>query len=463
MFRLFGHFMSVTTLCLLMLEGMAFLASFYIGYFVRFADLSSFWSEAWRYAPEAGTFVFVNLVTLIMLGAYERTAMLRPRIILVRSIAALLSGFVILTLIYYLFPALKMWRSSLFITLPLALAMLLTLRWLYLWLMPQGRLIQSLVVIGTGEKAGKIDKWIAEHPELGMSVCCFLHINGEGKPEVSRFVPIEEVDNLFDFCREKRIDEIVVALDERRGNMPLQSLLECRLSGFNVVDYQGLWERETGRIDLSGLSPGWLVFSDGLASGPFIRFAKRCFDILVSLIMLLLVGPILLSAMLAVWLQRDGPVFYRQERVGADGRIFDLLKLRTMRSDAESDGRARWAAEGDHRITPVGKFLRRTRIDELPQLYNIFNGEMSLIGPRPERPEFVDQLTEVVPFYADRHRIKPGLGGWAQLNYPYGASIDDARAKLEYDLYYIKNGSLFLDVLILLQTMGVVVWGKGQR
>jgi sugar transferase (PEP-CTERM system associated) len=256
-------------------------------------------------------------------------------------------------------------------------------------------------------------------------------------------------------------DEIVVAPDERRG-MDLRRLLECKKAGFPVLQYLTFVEREIRRVDLKRMELSWLLYSDGFQFGALDRFLKRGFDLVMSLLVLFMTAPCLVAAMLAVSWDTPGPIFYRQQRVTKGGQVFWITKLRTMQLDAEAQG-AVWAAAKDNRITRVGAFLRRSRIDELPQLLNILRGEMSFVGPRPERPVFVDELASQIPLYHERHLVKAGLTGWAQINYPYGASIDDARSKLSYDLYYVKNFSILFDLVILLQTLRVVLWPSGVR
>jgi len=262
-------------------------------------------------------------------------------------------------------------------------------------------------------------------------------------------------------ARQVDADLIIVAPDERRG-MNLERLLECKKAGFPVIQYLSFVEREIRRIDLKRMELGWLVYTDGFTFGALDRFLKRGFDLIVSLFVLLLTAPLILGGIIAIRWEGPGPVLYRQERVTADGKTFFIMKLRSMRVNAEAGG-AVWAREKDNRITRVGNFLRRTRIDELPQLVNILRGEMSFVGPRPERPMFVKELAEKIPLYNERHMVKAGLTGWAQINYPYGASIDDARSKLSYDLYYVKNFSILFDFVILLQTLRVVLWPSGAR
>jgi sugar transferase (PEP-CTERM system associated) len=245
--------------------------------------------------------------------------------------------------------------------------------------------------------------------------------------------------------------------------MPVKALLDCKLEGVLVSDYSTFWESETGKVDLDALHPSWLIFSDGFVGGWMQSMFKRAFDIFASAVLLAVSLPVIVLTALVIRLTSPGPVFYRQERVGLNGKPFMLLKFRSMRVDAERDGVPRWAAVNDNRVTPVGAFIRNTRIDEIPQIFNVLKGEMSFIGPRPERPFFVEELRHAIPYYFERHRVKPGISGWAQLNYPYGASVEDAKQKFQYDLYYIKNYSLFLDFIVLVQTARVILWPQGVR
>jgi sugar transferase (PEP-CTERM system associated) len=256
-------------------------------------------------------------------------------------------------------------------------------------------------------------------------------------------------------------DEIVVAPDERRG-MPLDSLLTCKKEGYPVIEYLSFLEHEIRRVDIRRVDVGWLLYSNGFYFGTIDNVLKRALDVAVSLVLLVLFSPILVGAAIAIKSDDGGPVLYSQERVTRNQRHFSIFKLRTMRIDAETSG-AVWAAARDPRITRVGNFLRRTRIDEMPQLINVLRGDMSLVGPRPERPGFTTRLANELPLYHERHMVKAGLTGWAQINYPYGASLDDARSKLSYDLYYVKNFSILFDMLILLQTLRVVLWPSGAR
>jgi sugar transferase (PEP-CTERM system associated) len=270
--------------------------------------------------------------------------------------------------------------------------------------------------------------------------------------------------SLTETARELRVDEIVVALTERRaGSMPLRQLLDCKLFGIKVCDVNTHFEKTLGQIRLGYANAGWMVFGDGFNQGLWRTVIKRVFDVLVAALLLLLALPVMLVTALVIKLDSRGPVFYRQERVGLNGSSFQVIKFRSMRQDAEKDGRPRWATVHDDRVTRVGHFIRKTRIDELPQLWNVFKGEMSMVGPRPERPFFVDQLTQQIPFFAVRQSVKPGVTGWAQVRYQYGATVEDSIEKLQYDLYYVKNHTLFLDIVILFETVAVVLTGKGAR
>lgn len=260
------------------------------------------------------------------------------------------------------------------------------------------------------------------------------------------------------------VDEIVVALTERRaGSMPLRQLLDCKLSGIKVYDLNTHFEKTLGQIRVDYLNAGWLIFGDGFNQGTWRTFVKRVFDIFSAIILIIVSAPVMVLTALAIKLESRGKVFYRQERSGLNGGGFQVIKFRSMRSDAEKDGKPRWAAANDSRVTRVGQIIRRVRIDELPQLFNVLKGEMSLVGPRPERPFFVQQLTQDIPFYAVRHSVKPGVTGWAQVRYHYGSTVEDSLEKLQYDLYYVKNHSLFLDLVVLMETVGVVLTGKGAR
>lgn len=326
---------------------------------------------------------------------------------------------------------------------------------------------RRVLVLGIDERAAKIANLNGSSRSPYKAVG-FVPIGSETKHPTlnkSRVIPasvLVSVGGLAALAAEQNIDEIVVASREQRG-LDLDALLACKLAGLTVTDFPSFWERQTGQIDLYEVAPSWLIFSSGFRITWQREFAKRCFDVVVSMILLVVTLPITLVTAIAIKLDSPGPVFYRQERVGLNGATYWILKFRSMRADAEGDGVARWAQANDSRVTRIGAFIRKTRIDEIPQALNVLRGDMSFVGPRPERPAFVEELKRKIPYYDVRHRVKPGLTGWAQINYPYGASDEDAKAKLAYDLYYVKNWNLFLDAVILFQTARVVLWREGAR
>lgn len=269
---------------------------------------------------------------------------------------------------------------------------------------------------------------------------------------------------LLEVARANRVSQIVVAVGERRGSgVPLNQLLDCKLAGIKVLDLSSYFERVLGQVRLDSLRASWLIYGEGFRQGFLRTFFKRAFDIVASVLLLAVAAPVMLVTAILIVLESGFPILYRQERVGQAGRVFRVIKFRSMFTDAEGDGKPRWASSNDSRVTRVGRVIRKLRIDELPQLFNVLKGDMSLVGPRPERPYFVDQLGQKIPFYRTRHSIKPGVTGWAQVRYPYGASVEDAAEKLQYDLYYVKNHSLFLDLVIFVETIEVVLTGRGAQ
>ena len=289
-----------------------------------------------------------------------------------------------------------------------------------------------------------------------------------GPNEKQSTVPVRELlsgqQSLRECAIQLNVDEIVVALGERRGgSMPLRELLDCKTGGIRVSDISTHFEKTSGQIKLDYVNAGWLIFGDGFNRGIYPGIVKRLFDIVCTLILLALAAPVILFTICLIFIESKGPIFYRQERVGCGGKSFNVLKFRSMKIDAEKNGTPRWAAAQDDRTTRVGRVIRRFRIDEIPQLLNVLKGDMSLVGPRPERPFFVEQLTREIPYYAVRQSVKPGITGWAQVRYQYGANLTDSREKLQYDLYYVKNHTLFLDLVILFETVDVVASGRGAR
>jgi len=327
-----------------------------------------------------------------------------------------------------------------------------------------------ILVLGAGERASIIEKRMRRDVDrIGFELVGFVPIPGDNREEGIRKEKLIhlKIDNSFQqFINDNDIEEIVIACDQRRGTLPVDVLFDCRLRGIEVTELLDFMERETGQIVVNLMYPSWVIYSNGFQTQNYLRDSlDYTFNALLAFLVFFFVWPIMLFTALVIYLddgRRTGvSVFYKQERVGLNGKLFNIIKFRSMRPDAEKDG-AKWASKNDNRVTRIGNFIRKYRVDELPQLLNVFKGEMSFIGPRPERPQFVEQLVREVPYYNQRHNVKPGLAGWAQLNYPYGASVEDSMEKLKFDLYYVKHQSLLLDILILIRTVEVVLFGKGR-
>jgi len=323
---------------------------------------------------------------------------------------------------------------------------------------------RRVLVYGVGQRTAAISSLRRRSDRRGFEIVGFVQPDGE-----SIAVPLERIleapAGILELCTRLDVHEIVVAMEDRRRGFPIVGLLECRLAGMEVTELLTFLERETGRVRIDVLNPSWMIFGDGFRRDPLRLFSSRALDLVASVILVILSLPVMLLTMVAIKLE-DGwrsPIFYGQARVGLGGQTFTVLKFRSMRTDAERDGQAQWAQKSDPRVTRVGTIIRKLRIDELPQILNVLTGHMSFVGPRPERPQFVAELAQKIPYYVQRHCVKPGITGWAQLCYPYGSSEQDALEKLQYDLYYIKNNTLLFDLAILVQTAEVVFMGKGAR
>ncbi len=328
---------------------------------------------------------------------------------------------------------------------------------------PKSLMRQRVLIFGTGTRA-KLVGHTLKKSDPNVDLVGYYASPNESVSEVSAWGLLSPEKSLTDIVMEEQVDEIVVALSERRGgSMPLRELLDCKLQGVRVVDIATHFEKTLGQIRLDSVSAGWLIFGEGFGQGWVRATVKRIFDIVCALILIVVSLPIMVIAAVFILLESGGPIFYFQERVGLNGRLFNVVKFRSMRTDAEKDGKPRWATASDDRVTRVGKVIRKLRIDELPQLFSVLGGDMSLVGPRPERPFFVDKLTQEIPYFAVRQSVKPGVTGWAQVRYQYGATVEDAAEKLQYDLYYVKNHTLFLDLVVLFETVGVVLTGKGAQ
>jgi sugar transferase (PEP-CTERM system associated) len=328
----------------------------------------------------------------------------------------------------------------------------------YLWVLKQPYLREHVYILGSGDRASQLVEALRSRSELGMEVIGWAGAIGNGS------MTRESLGELMLTLKDKRaVDRVIVAMGDRRGKMPFRELLELRLSDVKVEDATGLIEQISGKIDVDNLNPSWLIFSDGFRMSPAFTFARRIISTLLALACLLVVSPLLPLIALSVKLSSPGPVLYKQKRVGRKGSIFYCHKFRTMGADAETISGPTWATDDDPRITAVGRILRKCRFDELPQLWDVFKGDMSFVGPRPERPEFVQSLSQEIPYYNVRHTVRPGITGWAQINYPYGSSVEDAKEKLKYDLYHIKNMSVGFDLFIVFQTVKIVLFGRGAK
>ena len=416
--------------------------------------------------PFAGTHVMPFAACLFVInsasGLYDHSASASLARTSVRAVLVLLVALPLAYLVFGLLPAGLASRTSVQVSMMIGVAALVFRRAYVSRLLEDATRTRTLI-FGAGPAAEVVGSTLkAADPNI--------HIVGyvAGPNERDATVPAEHLLELQGSLTERahrlEVDEIVVALTERRsGSMPMRQLLDCKASGIKVHDLNAHFEKTLGQIRLDYLNASWLIFGDGFNQGPWRTGVKRAFDIVCALVLVLLTAPVMLVTAILIKLESVGPAFYRQERVGLDGHRFSIIKFRSMRTDAEKDGKPRWAMANDDRITRVGQFIRRVRIDELPQLFNVLRGQMSLVGPRPERQFFVDQLTQEIPFYALRHSVKPGVTGWAQVRYAYGATVEDSQEKLQYDLYYVKNHTLFLDLVVLFETVGVVLTGKGAR
>ncbi len=412
----------------------------------------------------------VCLISIYLYDLYDYAVMHHRRELLFRLVQATGVAWTFLAIVYYLVPPLMIGRGTLIYSVILTLTFLLAWRTLIHFLTGHPDLGEKILILGAGKAAVETANVIYKRRDAGYRVAGFVAVPGaeNGDSPRSRDELKAQIlgnsDDLESIVTSKKIDRIVVALAQRRGNFPTDSLLRMSLeNNVDIEECASFFERISGQVHLDMLRPSWLIFSgrerDTRLTVAFREVANR----LMALVGLFFSLPIALIAAVVIKLESEGDVLYRQERVGRNGTVFQLLKFRSMKKDAESDGNPVWAATDDDRATRFGRFIRKARIDEIPQFWNILKGEMSFIGPRPERPHFVAELAEKIPFYGHRHLVAPGLTGWAQIKYPYGASVEDAREKLQFDLYYIKNQSLALDSIIIFETVKTVLFGKGGR
>ncbi|WDF71232.1 TIGR03013 family XrtA/PEP-CTERM system glycosyltransferase [Novosphingobium sp. KACC 22771] len=461
MIRLFKHYIPHSVILLGLIDLALLMISGDFAWRLR-ADQLGMPSESFetRLQPLIA-FALVMQMAMIAVGVYGADALRSVRFASARLLVAVSLGVIALALFNSLFTSQIFWRSTLFYAMLGAIALLMMNRLVVGGILGTSAFRRRVLVLGAGHRAQRLRE-LGEKTESGFVIVGYVGMS-EAAPIVEEAIPRTAIHNLKRHVENLGVSEVVLALEERRNSLPLKDLLRIKTAGVHVNDFSSFMERETGRVDLDTVNPSWFIFSDGFSSGrAFSSAAKRIFDVIVSLVLLTITAPVIVLFAILVKLDSKGPAFFRQRRVGLYGQSFDVIKLRSMRLDAEANG-AQFAAKNDPRVTRIGNFIRKVRIDELPQTWSVLKGEMSFVGPRPERPEFVSDLEDKLSYYAERHMVKPGITGWAQVNYPYGASLEDSRNKLEYDLYYVKNYTPFLDILIILQTMRVVLWHEGAR
>ncbi|MGG7605418.1 TIGR03013 family XrtA/PEP-CTERM system glycosyltransferase [Massilia sp. BKSP1R2A-1] len=467
MFRISNHYVSKIVFLLLFVEVIVLLGAAYVGAALRMLEFGDAAASAHldHFFTSAVAFTVAIIFSMSAMGMYQLDfdeGLRHP--FFMKLMPSFLMGFAILALVFYMAPELSFGRGTMALVFVLAGFGIFLARMAF-FKSSEARFLQSRIMfLGGGPLAKECSELAQKNSNYHRyDIAGFIPSASEELcvPE-SNLLKVRDGDSLVSLARQYNVSEIVVSVQNRRGGFPIKELLDCKLQGIRVTDAATFFERETCQIRVDSLQPSWLVFGGGFDQSFVRTFMKRTFDLVCSTLILLMTFPLMLLAALLVKMEDRGPVFYSQERVGKDGKTFFVHKFRSMRVDAEKAGKPQWAAQNDPRVTRFGNFMRKTRIDELPQILNVFKGEMSFVGPRPERPYFVEQLIEVVPYYNVRHSVKPGITGWAQVRYGYGSSAEDALQKLQYDLYYVKNNSLFLDVLILINTLKVVLFRSGR-
>jgi len=454
---------SRTYLYLGIIEAIIFFAASQLGVLLRFgANVPEEISVVVQLSTGV-LFTVAMSAAMISMGLYQRGSQEREAAFVVRLGLAFVAGPALLAVVFYAIPVLFIGRGVLGLSLVISFTAISLVRELFARLVTAESRRRRVLVVGAGVNAQAIGSLVERDATLGFLVVGYVPLpRNRASAELGNL--LDPGRPLLELAIEHAVDEVVVAADERRGTLPVHDLVDCKLSGFEVLDLLSFFEKELQLVRTDLLSPSWIFLSPtGFRMHLGAAMSKRAFDLVVAVAMLMLAAPVMSLVVIASLIESRGrdPILYHQVRVGQHGSLFRVHKFRSMRVDAEADGVARWATKNDARITRLGAFIRKTRIDELPQIFNVLKGEMSLVGPRPERPEFVQRLSEIIPYYAERHRVKPGVTGWAQLLYAYGADDEDARRKLEYDLYYVKHAGLMLDLVILLQTVEVVLFGKG--
>lgn len=465
MLRIFRHYVPRLLLITVTVEALILMVSLLVtGLFALLASDGLPRGDAGALSsliPSAMGFALAMLTGLLATGCYQRDPRELPTQTTARLMIGFLIGLALIVVIRLAVPGFLPQRALLLPATLLAFIGLLSARLIFSR-STESHLRRRVLVLGVGERAKRLEGLRRASDCIGIVIVGFVDV-GAGPAVIDPARTIVATGALPELVKRFDVDDLVVALDDRRSRLPEAELLQCKMSGVRVLDDSQFLEQQQVRISLDGIKAGDFIFADGYTGAVLLRGSKRLLDVSIALLMLCVGLPIMAVVALAIWLESGLPVIYVQERVGLHGKPFRLYKFRSMRQNAEGDGQPVWATKADQRVTRLGRFLRQTRLDELPQLFNVLLGDMSLVGPRPERPAFVSALEQEIPFYALRHQVKPGITGWAQICFPYGASSEDARQKLQYDLYYLKNYSLFLDLNILCLTLQVVLWGKGAR
>ncbi|MBQ0720357.1 MAG: TIGR03013 family PEP-CTERM/XrtA system glycosyltransferase [Gammaproteobacteria bacterium] len=465
-FRLFGHYIHVQFMLLALAElALIITVSAAIYNYFIIASIEGAQNSVLESGAKIALMAVVFVFFMVAMGLYDTRQRERLSGLVLRLIAALFLAAMAMSVLYRFVPSLSLADGLLKASALASVVSLALIRALFYKFIDGRVLLRRVLVVGAGKNALFIDRLRRKADMRGFHLVGFVEQDSNQASLVDQSRILKFDKSLCAYALANDIDEIVLALDDRRQSLPTDDLLNCRMSGIDITDTLDFFERESALIQLDLVQPSWLIHSGGFKRN-FIRTSfKRSFDILVSVSLLVLSTPFMLLTALAILLDSGGkgPIFYSQQRVGRNGQCFNVHKFRSMKTDAEADGVARWAQKEDPRVTRVGSFIRKYRLDELPQLWNVLAGDMSLVGPRPERPEFVKELCQANPLYKERHRVCPGITGWAQLCYPYGASAEDSMSKLQYDLYYVKNHGLFLDAYTLIQTVEVVLFKKGSR
>jgi sugar transferase (PEP-CTERM system associated) len=473
MTRIFGHYVPSSRLLLMVAEGSVAWAAVYVGLLLPYVGLSEV-VPTWNVSsvPAAAALTVFVLASMDLAGLSDVRRRYRRAELFLRLALAFTVAYLLIAMLGYLLSPFRLNRQAYLLSLMVAFPLIFLMRVVHDRVTASTRARRKVLLIGTGRVSEIISKLVTMETGYEILGCVEGSTNGHrGRPngaaghggESGGLRIVGTVDDLAWTVKTMKPDVVVAAMEERRAALPIDTILACKLQGIEVEDWPGFHEKLTTKLLVSHVRPSWLAFSDGFRRSSLDDAVKRMLDVMVSAIGCCLSAPILAILAVLIKLDSPGPVFFRQERVGQSGRVFALVKLRSMRVDAEAETGPVWAKPGDTRVTRVGRLLRKSRLDEVPQLFNVLMGDMSLVGPRPERAAFVAQLQEQIPFYMYRHVLKPGITGWAQICYRYGASLDDAREKLEYDLYYIKNRSVFLDLLIIVETLQVVLFGRGSR